>query len=252
METRLSAVDFIKVRAAMTAQAALRRAERKGRTLRVPGDPASLKLEACEATAPPLTYHLTYRDEAGRESQRIVTLRRLDPDRSGLKLICWCHGAGAIRCFSLNGVIEVFDVVTGEVHDDAHAFFANHPLLTAPENPVDYALQVCRHEVNVLVAIGAADGRFDPDEQDAVIIHVFDRMPELVMDEYLMRDRLCRFTPDVGAFQAAMVQMGQFRRGDPIALLRSVRKLVDADGKISPEEAIFAQEVQSLLGAAAR
>lgn len=249
METRISAHDFVKVRAALVAEAAGLRAAARSRPVSVGEDGAALLQASGPSEAPPLIYHLTYRDPDGEESRRVVTLQRLDPDRSGLKLICWCHAAGALRCFNLAGIVEVFDVVTGEVHDDALAFFSNHPLLIEPKDPVDYALRICRHEVNVLVTVGAADGRFDPDEQDRVILHVFDRMPDLAMDEEVLRDRLCRLAPDVGAFEAAMWQMSRFRRGDPVALLRSLRKLVDADGRITPEEAIFAEEVQARLAA---
>ena len=140
--------------------------------------------------------------------------------------------------------------MNGEVHDNPAAFFSNHPLLTEPKDPVDYALQVCKHEVNVLVAVGAADGRFDMDEQDRVLIHVFDRMPDLTMDEELMRQRLCRFAPDMAAFEAAMLQMGRFRRGDPVALLRSLRKLVEVDGVLSREEVLFVSELQAQLAGA--
>lgn len=207
----ISAADFVSVRAAMAGASAAAKAERHGRRTLVGADSDAMMVVDSKAEAPPLTYHLTYRDVDGVESRRVVTLRRIDPDRAGLKLVCWCHAAGGMRCFSMDGIVEVFDVVTGEVHDEPTVFFSGHPLLSDPRDPVDYALRVCRHEVNVLVAVGAADGRFDPDEQDKVIVHVFDRLPDLQMDEDLMRRRLCRLAPDVGAFDAAMLQMGRFR-----------------------------------------
>jgi hypothetical protein len=250
MNSLLSALDFVKVQAALAAQAAATKAALSGLVLVDPAEAVVLGA-APGVDAPPLTYHLTYVDALGHLSQRVITLRRLDPDRNGLKLVCWCHAANAVRCFSLRGIVEVFDIVTGEVHDDAAAFFGAHPLLIDPTDPVDYALRVCKHEVNVLVAVGAADGRFDPDEQDRVLIHVFDRMPELSMSEDLMRDRLCRMTADRAAFEAAMLQLGKFKRGDGVALMRSLRKLVEADGKITREEANFAEEVQRHLTPAA-
>ena len=234
----------------MAAEAAALRALRAGRPVAVAEDAAEMAVATAPSEAPPLTYHLTYRDSVGVESRRVVTLRRVDPDRRGLMLVCWCHSAGALRCFNLSGIVEIFDVVNGEVHDNPAAFFSNHPLLTEPKDPVDYALQVCKHEVNVLVAVGAADGRFDMDEQDRVLIHVFDRMPDLTMDEELMRQRLCRFAPDMAAFEAAMLQMGRFRRGDPVALLRSLRKLVEVDGVLSREEVLFVSELQAQLAGA--
>lgn len=247
METTISAADFVKVKAALVANAAIARAAGFGRGHGTGHEATQPPPDRSGEDVLPLMYHLTYRDASGDESMRVVTLRRVDPDRSGLKLICWCHAAHAVRCFSVDRIVDVFDVVTGEVHENADKFFGDHPLLCEPKDPVDYALRVCRHEVNVLVTVGAADGRFDEDEQDKVLIHVFDRMPQLAMDEATMRSRLCRLSPDVEAFETAMLNLGKFRRGDSVALRRSLRKLVEADGRITREEAIFVSEVDTRL-----
>ena len=244
--TVISAADFVQVRQTLAGQAAAAKAALKGRP--VFGDFAAETAPSRIGKAtPPLTYHLTYRDADDVITQRIITLQRLDPDRSGMKLICWCHGAQANRCFAISGIVEVFDVTTGEVHTDPEIFFATHPLLTDPNDPEAYALKVCKHEVNVLVTIGAADGRFDPDEQDKVLVHIFDRLPDTAMNEDVLRARLCLFTPDLTAFNAALHQMARFRRGDPTMLMRTMRKLVEADGRITPEEHIFVLEVNRHL-----
>lgn len=197
-----------------------------------------------------LIYHLTYVDSGGDESVRVVTLRRIDPDRNGLKLLCWCHAAGALRHFRVDRIRQVFCIVTGEVFDGADAYFLAHPMLTAPADPEAYALAVCRHEVSVLTILAAADGSFDPDEQERILVHVYDRCAHLDLDEGLLRRRLAKLVPDVAAFEAAMIRMGRFGAGDAVALRRSMRKLVDADGRIAPEEIAFVSEVEARLAGA--
>lgn len=194
-----------------------------------------------------LIYHLTYVDAGGDESVRIVTLRRVDPDRNGLKLLCWCHAAGALRHFRVDRIRQVFCIVTGEVFDEAERYFLAHPMLTDPADPEAYALSVCRHEVSVLTILAAADGNFDPEEQERILVHVYDRCAHLDLDEGLLRRRLAKLTPDVVAFEAAMIRMGRFGAGDPVALRRSMRKLVDADGRIASEEVDFVAEVEARL-----
>lgn len=194
-----------------------------------------------------LVYHLTYIDSEGWESLRVVTLRRIDPTRDGLKLFCWCHAADANRQFRVDRIREVFCIATGEVFSDPLVYFAEHPMLNAPRDPEAYALSVCRHEVNVLTILAAADGLVHEDEQERILVHVYDRMPHLDLDEGLLRRRLSKIVPDVAAFEAAMWRMGRFRDGDAVALLRSMRKLVDADGHIAPEEVSFAEEVAARL-----
>ncbi len=194
-----------------------------------------------------LIYHLTYVDAEGAESLRIVTLRRIDPTPDGLKLFCWCHAADANRQFRADRVREVFCVATGEVFDNPVTYFAEHPMLNAPKDPEGYALAVCRQEVNLLVILAAADGEVHEDEQERILIHVYDRLPHLDLDESKMRRRLSKVVPDVAAFEAAIWRMGRFKDGDAPALMRTMRKLIDADGHIAPEELSFAEEITARL-----
>lgn len=241
---------FAQARQALAGEAAwLRADELLGGSSRP--DPSLLRAEpeprADFDDSAALIYHLTYIDAGGDESVRIVTLRRIDPDRNGLKLLCWCHAAGALRHFRVDRIRQVFCIVTGEVFDEAESYFLDHPMLTAPGDPEAYALSVCRHEVSVLTILAAADGRFDPGEQERILVHVYDRCAHLDLDEGLLRRRLAKLAPDVAAFEAAMIRMGRFGSGDPIALRRSMRKLVDADGRIAPEEVEFVAEVEARL-----
>ena len=90
------------------------------------------------AETAPIVFHLVYEDAAGNVSQRIVTVRKIETGRSGPLLLCFCHLRQRARRFSLDRVLEVFDVSTGEVHGDPRAFFLGHPLLRA--------LSSCRNE----------------------------------------------------------------------------------------------------------
>lgn len=104
-------------------------------------------------------------------------------------------------------------------------------------------------KLEVLAIVAAADGLFDEGEQDRIVIHVFDRVPEIQLDEAILRHRLALHVPDVDAYENAMYRMSRFQSGDPVALLRSLRKLIDADGQVSVEETMFANEIQARLSA---
>lgn len=252
----LSSEHFVTVRQALAGRAAAERyRQHRARgttpTPTVFADGADMSPNDRNATgAPPLVYHLTYEDADGNPSTRIVTLRRIDPGRDYIRLVCWCHSANDVRVFQVDRIKEIFCVVTGEVYDDAVRYFTDHPMLNEPVDPEGYALAVCKHEVNVLVCVGAADGYFDPDEQEKVLIHVYDRMPQLSLDEFVLRKRIAKLAPDVRAFESAMWKMGRFHSGDPVLLMRSLRKVVDADGQLAPEEVAFVSEIQQRLQSA--
>ena len=199
----------------------------------------------------PAVFHLTYEDTGGHLSERVVTVRRIERKLAGFYLHGFCHLRQAPRCFAVARVVECFDVTTGELFGDPPAFFGSHPLYTDPREPEQEAIRLCRHELNILTVVGASDGLFDLDEQDVVLRHVFDRADHLALDEAAVRLSLALIAPDRTAFDGALWQMGRFRAGDPVALRRSLRKLVDSDGVLDPAEVRFVSRIEEHLGVAA-
>lgn len=195
----------------------------------------------------PIVFHLVYEDGAGNVSQRIVTVRKIETGRSGPMLLCFCHLRQRARRFSLDRVMEVFDVSTGEVHRDPVAFFLGHPLLTVAESHEDKAFRLCSDDLTILTVVGAADGRFDPDEQDQLLVHVFDRYEDGSLDEDLLRARLSLLTPDHASFFRSL---SRIRPEDGRLLRRSLRRIVDADGQLDPAEFAFVETIENhLVGA---
>ena len=59
------------------------------------------------------------------------------------------------------------------------------------------------------------------------------------------------FVPDEGAFVRALRRICE-GSGEPRRLLRSMRRVVDADGEVDPEEVTFVTEIEAELRAAGR
>lgn len=192
-------------------------------------------------------FHITYEDRGGFMSERAITIRRIERRAAGFYVHAICHLCSEPRLFAAERIQEGYDLTTGEVFTDAAGYFADHPLFHSPRNPEAAAIQNCRYEINLLTVVGAADGMFDPDEQDALLIHVFDRNEHLTLDEGLLRSLLSAVSPDEQAFNGSLYQMTQMKAGDPRALKRSLRRMVDADGVIAPEEIRFVEEIERRL-----
>lgn len=182
---------FVAVKAALGAQAAATRfLDVGGKTSTAHAEDSVEMGDADGAADPaPIVFHLVYEDTAGNVSQRIVTVRKVETSRAGHALLCFCHLRRRARRFALDRVPEVFDVSTGEVHRDPKAFFLCHPLLAVADTHEDRAFRLCADELTILTVVGAADGRFDPDEQNQLLVHVFDRYEDGPMDEGLLRGR---------------------------------------------------------------
>ncbi len=237
---------FVTVKAALGTQAAATRFLNVGGKASTADAEDSVEMAvACDgAETAPIVFHLVYEDAAGNVSQRIVTVRKIETARSGPMLLCFCHLRLRARRFSLDRVLEVFDVSTGEVHRDPVAFFLAHPLLTVAESHEDRAFHLCSDDLTILTVVGAADGRFDPYEQDQLLVHVFDRYEDGALDEDLLRGRLSLLTPDHASFFRSLSRV---RPKDGRLLRRSLRRIVDADGVIDPAELAFVETIEGRL-----
>ena len=237
---------FVTVKAALgTRAAATRFLNVGGKASTALADDSVEMADATDAAdTAPIVFHLVYEDAAGNVSQRIVTVRKIETSRSGPMLLCFCHLRQRARRFALDRVIEVFDVSTGEVHGDPTAFFLGHPLLAVADTHEDRAFRLCADDLTILTVVGAADGRFDPDEQDQLLVHVFDRYEDGVLDEDLLRERLSLLTPDHASFFRSL---SRIRSEDGRLLRRSLRRIVEADGHLDPAELAFVETIEERL-----
>lgn len=237
---------FVAVKAALGSEAAAARfLDVGGKRSAAHAEDSGEMADADDAAdTAPIVFHLVYEDAAGNVSQRIVTVRKVEASRAGHTLLCFCHLRRRARRFALDRVLEVFDVSTGEVHSDPKAFFLCHPLLALAESHEDRAFRLCADDLTILTVVGAADGRFDPDEQDQLLVHVFDRYEDGPMDENLLRQRLSLLTPDHASF---FQSLSRIQPENQRLLLRSLRRIVDADGHLDPAELAFVETIEASL-----
>ena len=254
----LSLDHFVTARAGFRRRLTQSRAERLGRPIKGHEfDDHAMLVEVDDPPAPPMAFHLIYSDARNSLSGRCVTLRSLKHEVTDVRLMAFCYMRSAMRMFMASRVVEATDLATGEVHEDGLALFREHPLLkmmTADEamakSPELLALQDCRDEIIVLSFVGASDGDFDDDEQEQIVRHVMLRSDE-PLHESTIRSRVRSFVPDERAFERALNRLCA-GEGDPVALMRSMRRVIDADGEVDPEEVAFAAEVQRRLEVAGR
>lgn len=241
--------DFVAGRAEQHRATARRRAQSFGRPVDLDdAGPDELEALAGGQDAPPLVYHLLYRDLEGRVTGRCVTFHRCSSEGGDLRIYAYCHLRKAPRMFRASRITEITDLTTGEIHDDPRGFLATHPVLATAGNLAcdeQLAIKRCRPELVILTVVGSADGHFHEDEQTEVVKHVFDRWDGPLREDEVRR-RLRSWAADETAFQRALNRLCR-GEGDCTALRRSLRRVVDADGEHLPEELVFVTEVERRL-----
>lgn len=254
----LSLDHFVTARAGFRRRLSASRAERLGKPIKGHEfDDHGMLVEVDGPPAPPMVFHLLYQDARQQISGRCVTLQTVKEELTDVRLWAFCHFRSAMRGFMASRVVEATDLSTGEVHDDGLSLFREHPLLKrvsidtmASLSPEVLALQECRDEIIILSFVGAADGDFDEDEQEAIVRHVMIRASEH-LNESTIRQRVRSWAPDERSFDRALARMCA-GEGDARELMRSMRRVIDADGEIDVEEMAFAEEVRTRLAAAGR
>jgi len=256
--TQLAMDHFVTARAGFRRRLTASRAERLGRPIKGQEfDDHGMLIEVDGPPAPPMAFHLIYSDARNQLSGRCVTLQSIKEEVADLRLWAYCHMRLAMRAFVASRVVEATDLSTGEVHEDGLSFFRAHPMLrplTADGieamSPEMIALQECRDEVIVLSFVGTSDGDFDEDEQEQIVRHVMIRTDE-PLNETVIRQRVRSWAPDERSFERALNRLCA-GEGNPTELMRSMRRVIDADGEIDPEEVAFASEVETRLRLAGR
>lgn len=256
--TQLALDHFVTARAGFRRRLSASRAERLGRQIKGQEfDDHGMLIEVDGPPAPPMAFHLIYSDARNQLSGRCVTLQSIKEEVADLRLWAYCHMRMAMRAFVASRVVEATDLSTGEVHEDGLSFFKAHPMLRpltadgiGAMSPEMIALQECRDEVIVLSFVGASDGDFDEEEQEQIVRHVMIRTDE-PLNETVIRQRVRSWAPDERSFERALNRLCA-GEGDAKELMRSIRRVIDADGEVDPEEVAFASEVQTRLAVAGR
>lgn len=245
--------EFVGAKASRSrARVADRVALLRGAPLISEADPVEMLAESdVEAEAPPIALHIAYRAGSGEVSRRPITVRKVVRVGDEIRVYGFCHVRRAVRCFLASRIGEVIDLGTGEVHEQALAYFASHPLMevTPPRSAGAEAVLQCRHELVVLMFVAACDSSVVEEEVDQVVLHVMNAVPDPDVEEDEVRRCIAGLVLDEAAFDRALNALGR-GKGNARRLWRSVRKVIDADGKLRPEEVKFAGLIYDFLVAA--
>lgn len=209
--------------------------------------PESDALPALPNTAPAAIHlstlvSIVYVDAKENESERRITISAIHPKKSGDLLVhSYCHERRAYRAFKASRIVELVDLSTGEVFDDAKNFLSHHVLMLNNDRPGSW-LDAVRSELTVLSFFGRCDGHFHPAEQDLIAAHFKNRhdAPPSATQPIIRRAN-----PDERSFFEAM--QGLAKAGTLSDLMPVAESLIRADGRVVAEEFHYREEMRNLI-----
>lgn len=194
---------------------------------------------------------IEYVDAHGCESRRRITLMAVVTKPDDLLLHCYCHERAAPRCFRASRIREAVDLATGEVVQDTVelikrlAGILNYPAESSEASTQD-ALRRCRHGLVVLTFLARCDGHLHPSEMQVLLNYLDHNAQYPGIDTHMAEWALRRLDVNRHVYNRAVNALAQ-RQDDLRQIARFARRLIDADGSLSPEEAEFAIILQRAM-----
>lgn len=210
---------------------------------------------------------IDYRDADGHETRRRVTTRKVAKGPHAPILTAICHERRAVRHFRTDR-IECFISKEGEVIEPADFFremFAVD-LGTIETDPNDQQLilarrirDVLRPPLSVMVLCAKSDGEFHPNELDTIeayaeaeIIALEDRFPEFADARVEALDHLNTLIKSLRPQKTSIItyagMIANYDSERASRFMKSLEKLISADGVISPDEAAFLDDFKVAKG----
>ena len=193
---------------------------------------------------------IIYKDAQGRKTQRVIRLKKLQGDHYEAYITAFCELRKEDRTFITTRILGVYDPATGEVLGEAVDFFAPYIDEKLKTENLRYEqgrfrsaweiIEALRNELQVLILIARADGRFVKAEQNALLRYATERGIEIgisVNDHALtvLRDWIKVQDPSEPEARLAIAALKD--QPETFEILWQVSDLIaEADGKVREEE----------------
>lgn len=197
---------------------------------------AEISPPAESTSVAPANIWIAYENDAGDESERTLTLRKVWRRGGVLYFQGACHLRRAVRTFKAANVIGLVCLTTGEAPDEPDAWLAEHALFTDDEHQIpspDRTHLAVRHALpglTLLVFLARSDDALDADEVEVCIDYVM-MSTTAEVDRSKLERVIARMVPDpeevVGCFDYFAREPERWAK-----LQRAARRLVDADRQI--------------------
>lgn len=194
------------------------------------------------AQALPSDIFIDYAASKG-ESCRVVTMRKIWRTDGVLYVQGICHLRNKLRVFRADRIESLTCLATGEVPDDPEAWLADHALMQGDVEAghTTGAIRACRFELLILAWLARSDRHFDPDELEVAIDFVMMATPHEI-DRIQVAKYVGRISTSAVDIEACVAHVAR-NEAKWNTLKRAMRRLIDADGKVTVDEQIAVQRI---------
>jgi hypothetical protein len=190
---------------------------------------------------------IRYVNSKGEESCRRITLHAAY-ERGGLHYIrAYCFERAAARTFRSDRIREIIDADTGEIISGVEEILE---AVADSADPLDdleatrRAFKLQKQSIMALLFLARCDGHLHLSEQNVLLTFIDEFCGTKGVDEAYAINRLSRLHPDPISYEKSLRYLARFDPPQLNSILRFAKRLIEADGAITPEEARFAMALQ--------
>jgi hypothetical protein len=213
-------------------------------------EPAEPALVAAPARAERLsdvigtTYGLLYRDVSGTETRRRIKVSHIDYNGDVFYIGAYCFERGAYRTFRADRMMELVNLRTGEIHERAPDWCRGLIVRGGPQE----MMRACSGDLEILGLVARCDGHLHEQEVAFMVEHVLDVL------EYPAKANAAKMAkiadaiyPDERRLEAALRMARRQSSNSKRRLLKSVRRIIDADEILAEAEFDVGLEIERAL-----
>lgn len=188
---------------------------------------------------------LNYVDAKQEESVRRIALHHVYKKDDKYYLRAFCFERSAPRLFRADRIKMLTDLVTGEVIEPPNITRWLDDVATpqSHEDATIDAIQQLRPGILILLFLARCDGHFHPSEFQVLLEYIDAGCGSNCVDENTAKKQLDRLQPDPASYAVALSNLAGSDPAELRRIARFARRLIDADGAISPEEHRFAEAI---------
>lgn len=197
---------------------------------------------------------IEYQDSAGAFSRRVVTILRVKPGPEALLAVTWCYMRAAYRSFRVDRITALIDLQTGTIEserDDIERAFAIllQTRLADGYETTRMVIDRAGPAINILTYLSRCDGRVHPGETQAILsfLDAIATDLNLPLNETVARRLAARMHVTPEMFNRSLNRLARLDATTERRLMLAIRRLVDADGWLAPEEAAALIELGNMI-----
>ena len=189
-------------------------------------------------------YGLIYCDANGDESRRRIKISHVDYVGDTFYVGAYCFERQAYRTFRVDRMMELVNMRTGEIHDSAMDWCRGLIATGSAEE----MMRMCIHDLNILGLLARCDGHLHEQEVAFMVEHVLDVLgyPPKANVEAMSKVADAIY-PDENRLEKSLLIARRASAESKRRLLKSARRIVDADEILAEAEFDVARQIEQAL-----